>query len=75
MFRIHNTFFVHSVVPIYYASIVEVATVACFLDVQQIGFFPRRIICPEVDFLSFEYPPKSEYVKAINSPVSVYLIL
>jgi len=52
----------HCEALIYSASAVEVATIDCFLDVQEIGLFPKRIICPEVDFLSLISPVKSESV-------------
>ena len=69
MFLIHKTFLIHSDVLMYSASAVDVATIDCFLIVQQIGLLPIKIIFPDVDFLSFISPAKSESVYPIISPL------
>jgi len=59
----------------YSASAVDVATVLCFFEFQQIGEFPISIIYPEVDFLSLRSPAKSASVYACIFPLPSYLIL
>ena len=68
--RIHSTFFTHSDVAIYSASVVLVATMDCFLDPQLIGELPNKIRCPEVLFRSSVSPAKSESVYALIGPIS-----
>jgi len=69
MFLIHKTFLIHSDVLMYSASAVDVATIDCFLLVQQIGLLPIKIIFPDVDFLSLISPAKSASVYPIISPL------
>ena len=74
-FLIHSTLLIHSEVLMYSASVVEVATIVCFLDDQQIGDCPIKMMYPDVDFLSVVSPAKSESEYAATKlPEPLYVI-
>ena len=62
IFLIFNNFLIHNEALTYSASAVDVATIDCFLEFQDIGLFPINIIFPEVYFLSVISPAKSESI-------------
>jgi hypothetical protein len=60
---------------LYSASVEDLDTVACFLELQDIKLYPKNIAKPPVDLLSSRHPAQSAYENALTSIEGDFCIL